>query len=137
MLLSSPLTAPAPAPCSPPCSSPACCLQKLVDKVKQQYRVRLILDNLPITTYDLELDPESGACVRRPVAAGSLPGQGGVEGGGQGLRLWQLHLQRQDCCGCNGRRHTVIVRGARGDRCALVPDCHCCCADDPPHACLP
>jgi transmembrane 9 superfamily protein 2/4 len=32
----------------------------LQDKIRQQYRVRLILDNLPITTYDLELDPESG-----------------------------------------------------------------------------
>ncbi|PSC75978.1 Transmembrane 9 superfamily member 4 [Micractinium conductrix] len=31
----------------------------LQDKIRQQYRVRLILDNLPITTYDLELDPES------------------------------------------------------------------------------
>ncbi|EFN55304.1 hypothetical protein CHLNCDRAFT_134265 [Chlorella variabilis] len=31
----------------------------LKDKIRQQYRVRLILDNLPITTYDLELDPES------------------------------------------------------------------------------
>ena len=34
--------------------------QRLTDRIKQQYRVRLILDNLPITTYDLELDPESG-----------------------------------------------------------------------------
>ena len=42
-----------PLPAGPP--------QKLQDKIKQQYRVRLILDNLPITTYDLELDPESGA----------------------------------------------------------------------------
>ncbi|KAL4428185.1 hypothetical protein ABPG75_002274 [Micractinium tetrahymenae] len=31
----------------------------LQDKIRQQYRVRLILDNLPITTYDLEQDPES------------------------------------------------------------------------------
>lgn len=31
----------------------------LKDKIKKQYRVRLILDNLPITTYDLEQDPES------------------------------------------------------------------------------
>lgn len=31
----------------------------LRDKIKNQYRVRLILDNLPITTYDLEQDPES------------------------------------------------------------------------------
>lgn len=31
----------------------------LKDKIKAQYRVRLILDNLPITTYDLEQDPES------------------------------------------------------------------------------
>lgn len=31
----------------------------LKDKIKSQYRVRLILDNLPITTYDLEQDPES------------------------------------------------------------------------------
>lgn len=35
-------------------------LQMLRDKIRQQYRVRLILDNLPITTYDLTLDPESG-----------------------------------------------------------------------------
>jgi transmembrane 9 superfamily protein 2/4 len=33
--------------------------KNLKDKIKGQYRVRLILDNLPITTYDLELDPES------------------------------------------------------------------------------
>jgi hypothetical protein len=32
----------------------------VADKIRQQYRVRLILDNLPITTYVLELDPESG-----------------------------------------------------------------------------
>lgn len=35
-------------------------LQVLKEKIRDQYRVRLILDNLPITTYDLELDPESG-----------------------------------------------------------------------------
>lgn len=35
-------------------------LQTLKEKIRDQYRVRLILDNLPITTYDLELDPESG-----------------------------------------------------------------------------
>jgi transmembrane 9 superfamily protein 2/4 len=34
-------------------------VKRLTDRIKQQYRVRLILDNLPITTYDLELDPES------------------------------------------------------------------------------
>lgn len=34
-------------------------VKMLQDKIRQQYRVRLILDNLPITTYDLELDPES------------------------------------------------------------------------------
>ncbi|KAI7844812.1 hypothetical protein COHA_001692 [Chlorella ohadii] len=34
-------------------------VKRLQDRIKQQYRVRLILDNLPITTYDLELDPES------------------------------------------------------------------------------
>ena len=56
----------------------------LKDKIRQQYRVRLILDNLPITTYDLELDPESGGwrgsrlysgCAPLPVAArlGALP----------------------------------------------------------------
>jgi transmembrane 9 superfamily member 2/4 len=33
--------------------------KNLRDKIKSQYRVRLILDNLPITTYDLEQDPES------------------------------------------------------------------------------
>jgi transmembrane 9 superfamily member 2/4 len=31
----------------------------LKHKIDQHYRVRLILDNLPITTYDLEQDPES------------------------------------------------------------------------------
>lgn len=31
----------------------------LKDKIKDEYRVRLILDNLPITTYDLEENPES------------------------------------------------------------------------------
>ncbi|GAB4818902.1 hypothetical protein N2152v2_005948 [Parachlorella kessleri] len=34
-------------------------VKKLKTKIEDQYRVRLILDNLPITTYDLELDPES------------------------------------------------------------------------------
>ena len=34
-------------------------LQDLKEKIEQHYRVRLILDNLPVTTYDLELDPES------------------------------------------------------------------------------
>lgn len=29
------------------------------EKIDQHYRVRLILDNLPITTYDLEENPES------------------------------------------------------------------------------
>eukprot|EP00887_Chlorella_sp_A99_P005291 scaffold1.g5291.t1 len=33
--------------------------KRLKDRIFQQYRVRLILDNLPITTYDLELDNES------------------------------------------------------------------------------
>ena len=33
--------------------------KNLRDKIRNQYRVRLILDNLPITTYDLEQDPES------------------------------------------------------------------------------
>ena len=33
--------------------------RNLRDKIKREYRVRLILDNLPITTYDLEQDPES------------------------------------------------------------------------------
>ena len=28
-------------------------------KIKQNYRVRLILDNLPVTTYDLEEHPDS------------------------------------------------------------------------------
>eukprot|EP00887_Chlorella_sp_A99_P002502 scaffold6.g2502.t1 len=31
--------------------------KRLKDRIFQQYRVRLILDNLPITTYDLELQP--------------------------------------------------------------------------------
>lgn len=34
-------------------------LQDLKSKVETRYRVRLILDNLPITTYDLERGPES------------------------------------------------------------------------------
>ncbi|KAL6780112.1 EMP70 [Auxenochlorella protothecoides x Auxenochlorella symbiontica] len=34
-------------------------VKTLKEKIRDQYRVRLILDNLPITTYDLELDPES------------------------------------------------------------------------------
>lgn len=33
--------------------------EDLKTKIEQRYRVRLILDNLPITTYDLELGPES------------------------------------------------------------------------------
>ena len=36
-----------------------CLLQNLKDKIDGQYRIRLILDNLPITTYDLEDQPES------------------------------------------------------------------------------
>ncbi len=32
---------------------------KLHEKIRDGYRVRLILDNLPITTYDLQRDPES------------------------------------------------------------------------------
>lgn len=35
------------------------CVQDLREKIDQHYRVRLILDNLPITTYDLEKAPES------------------------------------------------------------------------------
>ena len=34
-------------------------LQNLGEKIDQKYRVRLILDNLPVTTYDLEENPES------------------------------------------------------------------------------
>jgi hypothetical protein len=34
-------------------------LQDVREKIDQHYRVRLILDNLPITTYDLEENPES------------------------------------------------------------------------------
>ncbi|KDD74081.1 endomembrane protein 70, partial [Helicosporidium sp. ATCC 50920] len=34
-------------------------VKNLKDKIRDGYRVRLILDNLPITTYDLERDPES------------------------------------------------------------------------------
>lgn len=34
-------------------------MQNLKEKIDQQYRVRLILDNLPVTTYDLEENPES------------------------------------------------------------------------------
>lgn len=34
-------------------------MQNLNEKIDQQYRIRLILDNLPVTTYDLEENPES------------------------------------------------------------------------------
>lgn len=34
-------------------------VQDMSQKIEDQYRVRLILDNLPITTYDLERGPES------------------------------------------------------------------------------
>jgi hypothetical protein len=34
-------------------------MQDLREKIDAHYRVRLILDNLPITTYDLEENPES------------------------------------------------------------------------------
>lgn len=34
-------------------------MQNLNEKIDQKYRVRLILDNLPVTTYDLEENPES------------------------------------------------------------------------------
>ena len=34
-------------------------VQNLNEKIDQKYRVRLILDNLPVTTYDLEENPES------------------------------------------------------------------------------
>jgi hypothetical protein len=34
-------------------------MQDLREKIDQHYRARLILDNLPITTYDLEENPES------------------------------------------------------------------------------
>jgi len=34
-------------------------VQNLNEKIDQRYRVRLILDNLPVTTYDLEENPES------------------------------------------------------------------------------
>jgi hypothetical protein len=53
MHLIQPIILPAPPSLPPPA-------QMLQDKIRQQYRVRLILDNLPITTYDLEKDPESG-----------------------------------------------------------------------------
>ncbi len=36
-----------------------CTVQNLNEKIDQKYRVRLILDNLPVTTYDLEENPES------------------------------------------------------------------------------
>jgi len=36
-----------------------CAVQNLNEKIDQKYRVRLILDNLPVTTYDLEENPES------------------------------------------------------------------------------
>jgi hypothetical protein len=36
-----------------------CIVQNLNEKIDQKYRVRLILDNLPVTTYDLEENPES------------------------------------------------------------------------------
>lgn len=34
-------------------------VQNVNEKIDQRYRVRLILDNLPVTTYDLEENPES------------------------------------------------------------------------------
>ncbi|KAL3151993.1 hypothetical protein ABBQ32_001114 [Trebouxia sp. C0010 RCD-2024] len=34
-------------------------VDNLNEKIDQQYRIRLILDNLPVTTYDLEENPES------------------------------------------------------------------------------
>ena len=34
-------------------------VQDITTKIEDEYRVRLILDNLPITTYDLEQGPES------------------------------------------------------------------------------
>ena len=34
-------------------------VQNVREKIDQHYRVRLILDNLPVTTYDLEENPES------------------------------------------------------------------------------
>ena len=33
--------------------------KELKEKIKEEYRVRMILDNLPITTYDLEKQPDS------------------------------------------------------------------------------
>ena len=41
------------------CSKTYCQLQDVKSKIETRYRVRLILDNLPITTYDLERGPES------------------------------------------------------------------------------
>ena len=33
--------------------------KELKEKIREEYRVRMILDNLPITTYDLEMQPDS------------------------------------------------------------------------------
>jgi hypothetical protein len=41
------------------CPGSCCQLQDVKSKIETRYRVRLILDNLPITTYDLERGPES------------------------------------------------------------------------------
>ena len=41
------------------CEVSRCQVQDLKSKIETRYRVRLILDNLPITTYDLERGPES------------------------------------------------------------------------------
>lgn len=50
------------APALPlPCPCPALpCLQRLQDSIKRGHRVRLSLDGLPITTYDLQLHPKRG-----------------------------------------------------------------------------
>ena len=115
MHLTQPITLPAALSLPPPA-------QMLQDKIRQQYRVRLILDNLPITTYDLELDPESGGClvgwVARWVAGwcggwvagrvdGAVAWAGSSGGVGAGTRARSsLRTQRhclpacRPCCAC-------------------------------------
>lgn len=80
----------------------------LRDKIRQQYRVRLILDNLPITTYDLELDPESGEGrfhLHQQAALGAeVAGNGLAGGGGRGWEMPQrYHNHRGGWAGTQGR----------------------------------
>lgn len=66
----------------------------LKDRIRQQYRVRLILDNLPITTFDLESELELGGCREGGrVAGGVRPCGAAVQAPGGWLR------QRRDRLG--------------------------------------